>query len=128
MQRDHFPFLKASGFSSIAAFSRLLSLGVHTQAFLPLLPVRSNMPPFLLFLMLLFCSLLSTSLLYHLLVLCLPPQQFCIHSLSSGLISVSIHSSKSQSGGEVYKKCNCYKTKKSCKMSYNTNINSSPSC
>ena len=53
---------------------------------------------------------------------------FCIYSLSSGLISVSIHCSKSQSREGVCKKCNCYKTKKSCKMSYDTNINFSPSC
>ena len=38
--------------------------------------LRGNTSPFLLFLVLLFCSLLCTSLLHHLLVLCLPPQQF----------------------------------------------------
>ena len=45
---------------------------------------------------------------------------FCIHSLSSGLISVLIHCSKSQSGGGVCNKCNGYKTNKSCKTSFDT--------
>ena len=44
----------------------------------------------------------------------------CRSRLSSSLISVSIHCSKSQSGGRVCKKNNCYKSNKSCKTSYDT--------
>ena len=54
----------------------LLSLGAHTQASSPSPPCTQQHTSFLLFLVLLFCSLLSASLLHHLLVLCLPPQQF----------------------------------------------------
>ena len=75
---------------------------------LPLLPVRSNTP-----------SLPCAPFLQHPLRVSspsspcpLPPTAIVfIHSLSSGLISVSIHCSKSQSGGGVCKKYNCYKKK-----------------
>ena len=79
---------------------------------LPLLPVCSNVPPFLVFLVLFFVA--SSPCLFSIISLSSTSHRnsFCIHSLSSGLISVSIHCSKSQSGGGVCKKCNCYRTKK----------------
>jgi hypothetical protein len=40
--------------------------------------------------------------------------------LSSSFILVSIHCSKSQRGGRVCNKDNCYKSNKSCKTSYDT--------
>ena len=90
----------------------LLSLGVHAQASspsppgtqqhasfppLPYAPFSASSPHLF--------SIISLSSASH-------RNSFCIHSLSSGLISVSIHCSKSQSGGGVCRECNCYKTKK----------------
>ena len=104
VQRGHFPFLKASGFSSIAALARRACSSFRSLSSLrstaSLLCCSSYRSFSVASSWRLFSTLSSRSASHFL--------HISIYLLSSSLISVSIHCSKSQSGGGVYKIIHCY--------------------
>ena len=100
VQRGHFPFVWASGFSSIAAFARRTRSSFFSLSDLyaaTRLLSSSSLCSFSIASCLRLCSNLSLTSASH----SFRPSRCC---LSDSLISVSIHCSKSHSGGTVYKK------------------------
>ena len=104
VQRGHFPFLKASGFSSIAALARRARSSFRSLSSLRsaarFLCCSSCRSFFAASSWRLFSTLSSRSASHFL--------HISLYLLSSSLISVSIHCSKSHSGGRVYKTIHCY--------------------
>ena len=104
VQRGHFPFLKASGFSSIVALARRTRSNFHSLSSLrsaaSLLCCSSCLSFSAASFWRLFSTFSSRSASHFL--------HISLYLLSSSLISVSIHCSKSQSGGGVYKTIHCY--------------------